>query len=113
MPEPSRGEAWLVDFNPTRGREQAGVRPALIVSADAFNRGPAGLVVVLPMTSVAKGIASHVLVGPPEGGLRVTSFVKCEDIRSISKDRLIDRWGHASPVTIAEVQDRLRVLLSL
>ena len=48
---PSRGEIWMVDLNPTRGHEQAGVRPALVVSVDTFNHGPAGLAVVLPVTS--------------------------------------------------------------
>ncbi len=113
MPDPSRGDVWLADFSPTRGREQAGTRPALIVSADGFNRGPSGLIIVLPITSVAKRVASHVRMEPPEGGLRTTSFAKCEDVRSISKDRLIDHWGRASSETIAEVEDRLRVLLAI
>lgn len=56
MPEPSRGEIWLVDLNLVKGHEQAGVRPALIVSVDPFNQGPAGLVVVLPITTKAKGM---------------------------------------------------------
>ena len=43
--EPARGDVWLIDLNPTRGREQAGRRPALIVSVDEFNSGYAGLVV--------------------------------------------------------------------
>jgi len=43
--KPARGEIWLVDLNPTRGHEQAGKRPALVVSVDLFNFGPAELVV--------------------------------------------------------------------
>ena len=70
MSEPLRGEIWLVDLDPTRGREQAGKRPALVVSANAFNKGPADLVVVLPITSKAKGIPLHVRVDPPEGGVK-------------------------------------------
>ena len=50
---PSRGEIWMVDLNSARGHEQAGVRPALVVSVDTFNHGPAGLAVVLPVTSGA------------------------------------------------------------
>ncbi len=42
-PEPLRGDIWLVDRNPVRGHEQAGVRPPLILSVDALNAGPAGL----------------------------------------------------------------------
>jgi mRNA interferase MazF len=44
VPTPNRGEVWLVDLNPIRGREQAGRRPALVVSVDEFNNGPADLV---------------------------------------------------------------------
>ena len=111
--EPSRGEVWLVDLNPTRGHEQAGVRPGLVVSTDTFNHGPAGLVVILPLTTRARGIPLHVAVGPPEGGVQERSFVKCEDIRSVAKERLTQRWERISATTMAEVEDRLRILLQL
>ena len=113
MPEPSHGEVWLVDLNPTRGHEPAGVRPGLVVSVDPFNHGLAGLVVLLPLTSVAKGIPFHVEINPPEGGVKVRSFIKCEDVRSVAKERLSRRWGKVSASTLAAVEDRLRILLGL
>ncbi len=113
VPEPSRGEVWLVDLNPSRGHEQAGVRPGLIVSVDPFNHGPAELVVLLPLTSVVKGIPFHVEVSPPEGGVKVRSFIKCEDVRSVARERLSRRWGKVSATTLAAVEDRLRILLGL
>lgn len=113
MPAPSRGEIWSVDLNPTRGHEQAGKRPALIVSTDPFNHGPASLVVVVPLTSQDKGLPLHVAVVPPEGGLKQPSFIKCEDVRSISQERLAHRWGKVSPKTLAAVASRLRLLLEL
>ncbi len=103
----------MANFDPTRGHEQAGTRPALIVSVDLFNAGPAELVIVLPITSRSKGVRSHVPVQPPDGGLSVASFIKCEDIRSISKDRLLRRLGVISTHTISEVEKRLRILLHL
>ncbi|WP_165792213.1 type II toxin-antitoxin system PemK/MazF family toxin [Desulfocucumis palustris] len=109
--EPSRGDIWLVDLNPVRGHEQAGKRPALVLSVDLFNSGPAGLVVVLPITTKEKGIPFHVEVFPPEGGLKENSFIKCEDIRSISKDRLYRRLGTVSPLILEAVEDRIRILL--
>ncbi len=88
--------------------------PALVVSDNTFNHGPAGLVVVIPITSRARGIPLHVRVDPPNGGLAVASFIKCEDIRSVSKERLATRWGAVpSPDTMAAVEDRLRILLDL
>ncbi len=113
MPEPSRGDVWTVDLNPTQGHEQAGRRPGLVVSVDLFNHGPAGLVIMLPITTVAKSIPFHVEVSPPEGGLRQRSFVKCEDVRSVAKERLLRRHGAVSPQTMAAVEDRLRILFDL
>jgi mRNA interferase MazF len=112
-PKPKRGEIWTVDLDPTRGHEQAGRRPALVLSANLFNQGPAGLAVVLPVTSIAKGIPFHVPVDPPEGGLAVRSYVKCEDIRSVASERLSKRWGTVNADTLAEIEDRIRILLEL
>jgi len=113
MADPRRGEIWTVDLDPTRGREQAGNRPALVVSADLFNNGPADLVVVMPLTSKDKGIPLRVRIEPPEGGVKTASFVKCEDIRSVSKGRLAKRWGAVSPATLRAVADPVRILLDI
>jgi mRNA interferase MazF len=110
---PTRGEIWRGTLDPVPGREQAGTRPVLVVSEDRFNRSPAGLVVVVPLTTRREGVPLHVRVEPPEGGHRSTSFVKCEDIRSVSKSRPSERLGEVSASTMAEVEDRLRRLLAL
>lgn len=111
--KPYRGEIWLVDLSPVRGHEQAGKRPALVISVDLFNSGPAGLVVALLVTTKYKAIPFHIEANPPEGGLTEKSFIKCEDIRSISKERLLSRLGAVSIQTMAIVEDRLRILLGL
>jgi mRNA interferase MazF len=110
---PRRGELWMADLDPTLGREQAGTRPVLVLSVDAFNLGPAELVVVLPLTSKNKNIPLHVMAEAPEGGLSVTSYVKCEDIRSISTTRLIQRRGTLSATTLEAVAERVKLLLAL
>ncbi|MBI3184431.1 MAG: type II toxin-antitoxin system PemK/MazF family toxin [Myxococcales bacterium] len=110
---PARGEIWLADLNPTRGHEQAGQRPVLVLSEDAFNAGPADLAIVVPLTSTLRPIPSHVRLSPPEGGVKVPSAALCEAIRSISKQRLVRRWGVVSPATMREVEDALRILLRL
>ena len=113
MNAPARGEVWLADLNPTRGREQAGRRPVLVVSEDLFNRGAAGLLIVLPLTSTIRGIPSHVPVSPPEGGVRNASAILCEAVRSVSVERLVARWGAVQARTMSAVEDRLRMLLRL
>ncbi len=106
-----RGDVWSVDLNPTIGREQAGKRPALIVSADGFNKSQAELIVVLLITSRKKNIPLHVEVTPPEGGLNIISYIKCEDICSISKERLTEYMGTVSSEVMNRVQKILRLLL--
>src|SRR5947209_20458015 len=95
-PSPQRGELWLADLDPTFGHEQGGRRPVLIVSVDSFNAGPAGLVVVLPITSRVRPVLFHVPVNPPEGGLSMASAILCDAIRPIDQRRLIDCWGAVS-----------------
>jgi len=110
---PECGEVWDADFDPVQGREQAGRRPALVVSMDRFNEGPAGLVVVLPITRTDRQVRWHVRIQPPEGGLAAVSFVMCEAVRSISTTRLAKKRGRVSATTQLAVKDRLRILLGL
>ena len=116
MPENSsatRGEIWLADLKPVRGHEQAGRRPVLVVSVNQFNQSRADLVVIVPLTSTLRTLPLHVVVQPPEGGLTNRSALLCEAVRSITKDRLLARWGSVAPATMTEVEDRLRMLLGL
>ncbi len=113
MATPRRGEIWLADLHPTRGREQTGRRPVLVLSVDFFNAGPADLIVVAPLTSTQRDIPLHVKISKGDGGIKNDSAILCEAIRSISTDRLISRWGTLSREALAEVEDRLRILLDL
>ena len=111
--KPARGDVWDIDLNPIQGREQAGHRPALIVSVDLFNQGPAELVVAVPFTRSGRRVRWHVAVIPPEGGLSATSYIQCENLRSLSSSRLTRFRGRVSMQTLAEVEDRLKILLGL
>jgi mRNA interferase MazF len=113
MSSPERGEMWYADLDPVRGHEQAGRRPVLVVSITAFNSGPAGLIVAVPLTKSDRGIPMHVRVDPPEAGLSYPSFVKCEDIRSIDQRRLSRRIGAVSSDTMRAVEFNLMTLLDL
>jgi mRNA interferase MazF len=110
---PLRGEVWTVDLSPTKGHEQDLIRPAVVVSADGFNRSAAGLVMVLPLTRTQRGIPFHVEVRPPEGGLRSTSYVLCDQVRTVSKERLGGRRGELAETTMNRIAERLRILLDL
>jgi len=109
-----RSEIWLVNLNPPgKGKEIHGQRPALVVSADEINNCPADLVIVIPITTTPRDIPSHLKIEPPEGGLKKTSFFKCDQIRTISKGRLIKRVGVLSESTMAQIEDVLKMILSL
>jgi mRNA interferase MazF len=111
---PNRGEIWSADLNPIRGHEQAGTRPVLIVSTNMFNHGPAGLVFVLPLTRTDRRIPIHIQIDPPEGGLSARSFILCDALRSISRDRLGARpWGSVTGATLRQIEDHLRILMEL
>jgi mRNA interferase MazF len=65
------------------------------------------------MTSTIRNVPSHVPVFPPEGGVRSSTAVRCEAVRSVSVERLVERWGAVGRETMAVVEDRLRILLRL
>lgn len=110
---PLKAEIWEVDLNPTRGREQSGIRPALIVSDDSLNRSSRNLVIVAPITGTDRGFPTHVQVNPPEGGLTKRSVIMTESIRSISTARLIRRLGAVSVNTMNKVRLTMRIVLDL
>lgn len=107
-----RGEVWFVDLNPTKGHEQAGKCPGLVISDDIFNAGPAGLVVILPLTTKNKNIPLHERIDPPDGGLTEVSYVKCEDIRSVSQQRLLSRIGRVQKERLKAIEEKVKILLS-
>lgn len=94
MNNPLQGEIWLFDPDPTIGNEIGKkIRPCLIVSSNSWNKIRSGLVIIVPLTSVHKDILTHVRIESPEAGLNTVSFALCEQIRSISKERLKKRIG--------------------
>jgi len=76
-----RGEIWVVSLDPTKGHEQQGSRPVLIVSPDSFNRAT-GLPVVVPITS-GGGFARRLGFAVPLEGLKTTGIVRCDQPRVI------------------------------
>lgn len=110
---PRRSEVWLVDFGDPVGREQSGRRPAVIVSADALNESRAGVVVVVPITTAYRGLPSHVEIDPGSSGLDEVSYAKCEDVKSVSEQRLIGRLGAVDEQAMFEAARALRFLLDL
>jgi len=107
----NRGEVWLIDLNPVIGHEQSGRRPALVISDDMFNHSLAELVIVAPITSKYKGIPTSVEL--EASFLKTKSYIKTEDIRSVSTRRLVRKLGNVEAIVMSLVEERVRYLLGL
>jgi mRNA interferase MazF len=108
-----RSEIWLVDFGEPVGREQSGRRPAVVVSANPLNESRAGVTVVVPTTTADRGLPAHIELDPASSGLDEPSYAKCEEIKSISEQRLIAPLGAASEEAMFQIARTLRLLLDL
>lgn len=107
-----RGEIWRCDLAPTRGTEQTGVRPVLVVQTDRANpHSPHTLVV--PFTTRMRQRLLPSLVPTGEGGLTADSVALCEQLRVIDCSRLIAKLGELSSARMDEINDALRTILSL
>lgn len=97
---PRKGDLIVLTFNPQSGHEQAGRRPALVVSNDLFNKRT-GLAIVCPITNTDRRIPLNVAV---EGNPTVSGFVMVEQVKSVDFGaRNAKRIGTASPELLAEV----------
>lgn len=110
---PSRGDVVMVQLDPTVGHEQGGQMLALVISDNALNRSPAGLVIVAPITGTDRGVPAHIRVGPDELGLTKPSVIMLNQIWTISRRRVIRRLGSGSPATIASVDEGVKIILGL
>ena len=108
-----RGEVWLVDFGTPIGTEQAGRRPAVVVSADRLNESRAGVVIVVPCTTTRRNLPSHVEIEPDTSGLSKVSYAKCEDIKSVSDQRLVGRLGAVNNESLFAIARAVKFLLDM
>ena len=103
-----RGEIWLANLNPTRGSEQAGIRPVLIFQTDLLNRF-ATTVLAIPLTTNLRraSLPSCVLVTRGEGGLVSDSVALCHQLRVLDKSRLQRKLGTVSQQTLSTIENRM------
>lgn len=105
---PDKGDFVWVDFNPTRGREQAKNRPAIIVSPKSYNQ-KTNLALMCPVTSVSKNYPFEVAVD----GKKISGVVLVDHIRSLDwKARNAKFITKAKSRVIADVQTKLLLIIS-
>jgi len=118
----SRGQIYFVNLSPTQGREQAGRRPVLVVSADAINRQALVVTVVVgtDASNVPRDYPTNVRATARESGLPIDTVFLCFQIRSLDPERLLDPQsrrpslaGVMPPARMADVDRALRLTLDL
>ncbi len=105
-----RGEIRWADLDPARGREQAGLRPVLILSEDIFNER-SGTVVAMAITSQPQRAGFPLTLELKSGILPKTSWVKVSQIRTLSVERIGKRIGRISPEELVQVVEGLNEII--
>jgi mRNA interferase MazF len=104
-----------VDFSPAVGSEIRDPHSALIVSVDDLNKSPWVLIVVCPISAFRKEkpFRLHVLLSPPDGGIKHTPIIRCDQVKSVSIQRFSEKWGTIKANTMQNVDYILRRILGL
>ena len=115
FPSPRRGEIWDVNWSPGRGAEQQGTRPALIIQNDRGNASPSyPLTIVASMSRTERELPLHVRISPtPENGLTDYTDVKCEQVMTVEKSRLLRKRGSITADELHRVDNALKLSLNL
>ena len=107
-----RGEIRWADLNPVRGREQAGLRPVLVLSHDVFNER-SGTVIAAALTSQPQRAGFPLTLELKTAKLPKRSWVKVSQIRTLAVERIGARLGRASPEEISQVVEGLNEIIGI
>jgi len=111
-----RGEIHFVDLNPVKGREQAGLRPVLVLSIDKINQRPLVITVVVGTKgeNVSRDYPTNVRVSPQESGLPIETVFLCFQIRSLDPNRFPGQpAGKVTGEVLAKIETTVRYCLGL
>ncbi|MFC1861037.1 endoribonuclease MazF [Chloroflexota bacterium] len=107
---PCCGDVVWITFNPRAGHEQAGRRPAVVLSPESYN-GKTGLAILCPVTNRIKGYPFEVLI--PQG-VSVAGAILPDQVKSLDwRTRNAELLCTLPAVTVSEVMQKLRTLISL
>jgi mRNA interferase MazF len=118
----SRGDIYFVSLDPTKGREQAGRMPVLVVSVNAINRQPLVVTVVVgtDATNLRRDYPTNVRVTAAESGLPMDTVFLCFQIRSLDPSRFVDprvgspvQAGAVPAERMMDIDRALRMVLGL
>ncbi len=108
-----QGEIWYADLNPSKGSEQAGFRPVVIISGNLLNKH-LKVVITIPLTSKIKNYQGNPILNPDTtNNLMEISEMMVFHIRSISKERLIEKIGKISDKELQMALATLKDIITL
>ncbi len=110
---PKRGEIWLVSLESVAGHEIGKTRPALVISNNRSNEFSSTVTVTPITSSVEKVYPFEVIILKTESGLTSDSKIKCNQIRTVDKLRLLKPEGTLSPDKLKEVEKALLIHLDI
>ena len=106
-----QAEIWLTNLNPTKGSEQSGVRPVVVISGNLMNQH-LNVVIVCPLTSKIKNYKGNVILQPnSKNNLKIPSEILTFHLRSMSKDRLLKKMGTISSSQLQQIKECLDDIL--
>lgn len=109
-----RGDIYLADLNPSRGAEQAGVRPVIIVQNNNISRFTRTVVVIPLTTNLRRAqIPGTMIIPAGEGGLNQDSVALCYQIVVIDRQRLQGQLGTLSPNYLQQLADAIQYTLDV
>ena len=96
------GAIVLADFGRTLGREQSGMRPAVVISSDDFQEALSQLTIVVPCTTTDRGWPNHVALSG-DTGLTSTTYALTEQLRVIGLERVVRILGRVDEPTLTQI----------
>lgn len=107
-----RGDIVWADLNPTRGREQSGQRPVLVISQDVFNEH-SGTVIAVALTSQPQKAGFPLTLELSHSKLPKKSWVKISQIRTLSTERLGAKIGQVSAEELGQIIEGLNEIIGV
>jgi mRNA interferase MazF len=111
-----RGEIYFVNLNPTKGREQSGERPVLVISTNSINQLPLVVTVVVGTkgANIARDYPTNVRISTAESGLSMETVFLCFQIRSLDHSRFPSTpAGKITDQPLQQIEDAVRYCLGI
>lgn len=110
-----RGDVISVDLDPVKGSETGGTRPCLVMQNDIGNTySPVTIIAVITrQKEIKKKYPTDVWVKKGDGGLEKDSIIQCDQIRTIDKKRIIEKYGCFDTAIMEEIDKSIKISLDL